>query len=303
MGYIGRQGEGPGEFETVSGMGQHDGLVWVADRILRRVQFFDAENRQVSSVQIQGHPTLPTGRPSTLAVFLDGSMLVRHSLTLHDLVAFPDRPEYLIRFGPEGLPHDTVSVLTGREPAVRFRTGRGTTTRFMTLPVSYRSLYASAADGSGIVVVHRGEAAGDGPHTYRVTRFDASADTAWVRDFRYDPIPVSAAWRSRHFEADARGEIASARRILEGAYDALKFFPPVDDAHVGADGTTWLLVRTGVDSFEWHVLDASGHPLARVDPPPQGRMRWAGTDSVWFVEHDELDVPYLVRYAIQPPIP
>ena len=38
LGYIGRQGEGPGEFQTVNGMGLHDGLVWVADRILRRVQ-------------------------------------------------------------------------------------------------------------------------------------------------------------------------------------------------------------------------------------------------------------------------
>jgi hypothetical protein len=124
------------------------------------------------------------------------------------------------------------------------------------------------------------------------------ADTAWERDFRYDPIPVSAAWRSDHVEADARGEGAAARRILERAYDALRFFPPIDDIRAGADGTTWLLRRTGVDSFEWEVLDASGHPLARVASPPRGRMRWAGTDSLWLLEHDELDIPYLVRYAI-----
>ena len=297
LGFIGREGEGPGEFRRVGGMGSHDGLVWVADPTLGRVQFFDAENRVVSSVRIRGHPTLPVGRPGTRAVFPDGSMLVRHSRATSDLVDFPERPEYLVRFDPEGLPLDTVSVLTGRATEVRFPTGRGITS-YMGLPESYRSLYASAADGSGIVVVHRGEATGGEPHAYRVIRFEGGADTAWVRDFRYDPIPVSDAWRSRHLEVDARGENARARRILEQAYDALRFFPPVDDVKVGADGSTWLLVRTGVDSFEWEVLDASGRRLARIAPPPQGRLRWAGTNSLWFVEHDELDIPYLVRYEI-----
>ena len=213
------------------------------------------------------------------------------------MVAFPHRREYLIRFSPAGSPRDTVSVLTGRATEVRFPSGGGTTT-YMGLPDAYRSLHAPAADGSGLVVVHRGEAVTAEPHTYRVIRFDARADTTWVRDFPYQPIRVSAAWRSRHLEVDADGTSVAARRIIEEAYGALKFFSPVDDIRVGADGTTWLLVRKGEDLFEWEVLDASGDPLARVAPPPRGRMRWADKDSLWFLENDELDIPYLVRYAI-----
>ncbi|MDE2678288.1 MAG: hypothetical protein OXI76_10310 [Gemmatimonadota bacterium] len=68
----------------------------------------------------------------------------------------------------------------------------------------------------------------------------------------------------------------------------------------GLDGLTWLRLRTGVDSFEWEVLDESGRAIARVDPP-QGGMRWADAESLWFVERDELGISYLVRYVIRRP--
>ena len=297
LGFKGRQGEGPGEFEWVSGMGLRDELVWVHDEVLRRVQHFDDEGRLVSSVRIRGHPTLPVNSPRVRAVLPDGSMIVGHARSVVEIAAFPDRPDLLLRFDSEGLPYDTAAILTGRDTQVKLpREGRSVA--YLSLPGSSRSLFESAPDGSGFVVVHRETASGDEPHTYRVIRFDARADTAWARDFRYDPIPVSAAWRARELKAEAQGENARARRILERAYDALKFLPPIEDVEVGADGSTWLLVRTGTDSFEWEVLDPSGHPLARVAPIPRGGLRWAGADSLWFLEHDELDVPYLVRYAV-----
>ena len=77
---------------------------------------------------------------------------------------------------------DTVSVLVGRGDALKLgRTSRGGV-MFTVLPESYRSLFASSADGSGFVVVHRRAATIAEPHTFRVIRFDARADTAWVRD-------------------------------------------------------------------------------------------------------------------------
>ena len=148
--------------------------------------------------------------------------------------------------------------------------------------------------------MHREAATTAEPHVFRVIRFDARADTAWARDIPYDPIPVSSEWRSRHVEE--RSDLnAPNLRVLEAAYRNLEFFPPVGDVQAGADGSTWLLVRTGADTSEWAVLDAFGRSLARVEPPPRGRMMWAGTDSLWFVQEDELDVPYLVRYVIRRP--
>lgn len=172
---------------------------------------------------------------------------------------------------------------------------------FTVLPESYRSLFAPSANGSGFVVVHRETAGSAEPHTFRVIRFDAKADTAWARDIPYTRIPVSSEWRSRNLGEHGDGLEAPLVRALDRAYRKLQFFPPVGAARAGADGTTWLLVRTGVDSSEWEVLDPSGRSVARVEPPQRGRLRWASTDGLWFLEHDELDIPYLVQYAIRRP--
>ena len=214
LGFLGGPGEGPGEFRWMNGMGVRDGLVWVSDHHMGRVQHFDAEGRYASSTRIRGHPTLPMGSVHVRALLADGSMLVRIQLDVVALAAAPERPEHVIRFDARGSLRDTVAVAAPEE------------------------------------------------------RSDLSA-----------PL----------------------HRVLEGAYRDMQFFPPVGDARAGADGTTWLLVRTGVDSFEWEVLDAFGRSVARVEPPPRGRMRWADTDALWFVEHDELDIPYLVRYVIRRP--
>lgn len=70
----------------------------------------------------------------------------------------------------------------------------------------------------------------------------------------------------------------------------MQFFPAVGDVQAGTDGTTWLLMRTGVESSEWEVLDESGRSVARVDSPPRGRIRWTDAQSLRFVERDELDI-------------
>ena len=300
IGFLGRRGEGPSEFSYLTGTGVRDGLVWVSDHHMGRVQYFDSGGRYVSSMRIRGHPTLPIGMMGVRAVLADGSMLAR---ILHDvptLAASPDRPEHVIRLDARGSLRDTVSVLVGRGDALKLGRESQGGFRFTVLPLSYRSLFAPSADGSGFVVVHREAAASEEPHTFRVIRFDARADTAWVRDIAYEPIRVTSAWRSRRLEERHDLE-APLLRVLERAYRTLEFFPPVSAARAGADGTTWLYVRTGEDSSEWEVLDPSGLSLARVEPPPRGWMRWADTDALWFVEEDEFDIPYLVRYAIRRP--
>ena len=207
---------------------------------------------------------------------------------------------------PEGLPRDTVAMIVGRSGITQF-VGSGWTS-YVSIPESYRSLLSVAPDGSGFVVVHRTGATSAEPHTFRVIRFDARADTAWAHEVRYDPIPVPREWRARHVEEYVRdfGEFRGfpqdrVRQAWERAFGRLEFFPPVGDVQAGTDGTTWLLLRTGVESSEWEVLDESGRTVARVDSPPRGGIRWADAESLWFVERDELDVPYLVRYVIRRP--
>ena len=239
---------------------------------------------------------------------MDGSILARYELPGPELAAFPNRPGYVLRFHRQGLAHDTLSILIGRGSAVQLSDGReGRWASYTSLPTSYRSILAEVPDGSGFVVVHREAATSSDPHPYQVIRFDARGDTAWAHGFHYDPIPTTPAWRARHVEDHARetdvpGVPAQrVRQIIEGAYRTITFLPPIDAAHASMDGSTWLLARTGLASFEWRVLDDTGRLIASVAPTPSGRIRWAGTNYVWFVEHDDFDIPFLVRYEIHRP--
>ena len=303
LGFVGRGGEGPGEFRSMGRMGLHDGRMWI-DSGSRRVQYFDAEGRLVSSERIEGHPALFGTRLQ--GVLQDGSRLFKHNASAGELVESPPKPEAVVLFDPEGLPRHTVAMIVGRSGITQF-VGSGWTS-YVSIPESYRSLLSVAPDGSGFVVVHRTGATSAEPHTFRVIRFDARADTAWAHEVPYDPIRVPREWRSRHVDEYVRDydefpgfPQGRVRQAWERAFDRLQFFPPVGDIQAGTDGTTWLLLRTGVETSQWEVLDESGRSVARVDPPPRGRIRWADAESLWFFELGEFDVPYLVRYVIRRP--
>ena len=139
--------------------------------------------------------------------------------------------------------------------------------------------------------------------------FDGHADTAWVREVPYDPVRIPEGWRQRRLEErfgypeELHPRISERhyRNVLKRAYGSVGFFPPVERAvRAAAEGTTWLRLRTGVESSEWEVLDKFGRSVARVDLP-RGSINWIGRESVWVTERDELDIPYLVRYVIHRP--
>lgn len=309
IGFIGRDGEGPGEFRSVDGIGLHGGLVWIHDSDLQRLQYFDTEGRFVSSVPMAGHPSLRAGMAEVQGILADGSRLLREAQWMREMVESPRKPIPLLRFDPEGMLRDTVTVIAGRTRIVRLSDGRQSgwiSYRILPKAESFRSLLSVTPDGSGLVAVHRGAATASGTHTFRVIRFDGQADTAWAHEVPYDPVRVPEEWRSRRVEDRVRGSAgsrlseSSRRQAWERIFGRLEFFPPVSDAHAGADGTTWLLLRTGVESSEWEVLDESGRSIARVDPPHGGgSIVWAGPDWLWFLEDGSFDIPYLVRYAIR----
>ncbi len=303
LGSIGGRGGGPGEFESLDAMGLHDGLLWVADGDLGRVQFFDAEYRYARSVPIWSHPSLPPGRWDVIGMFGDGSLLVRAERYAHEVVADPRRPDHVIRLDHQNPRLDTVSAVVGLPFVVEIQ-GRPGWRDFGVRPVYDRSVATASRYGLGLVVVHREVANEADPHTYRVVRFDAEGDTAWVRDYSYDPIRVTDEWLSRRVEdwvqrASTGVDLARYRRAVEEAFSEPRFFPPVRSARAGEDGTTWLLLRTGMNSAEWVVLDTSGQLIGRLEPPEENYLIWPDWETPWFVEYDEFDVPYLVQYRVR----
>lgn len=92
LGFIGRGGEGPGEFRSVGSAGLHDGRVWVHDRSSRRFQYFDAEGSFVSSVRIGDHPSLLGARVQ--GVIQDGSRLLKHKASTAPAPRAPNRTRF-----------------------------------------------------------------------------------------------------------------------------------------------------------------------------------------------------------------
>lgn len=303
LGSIGGRGGGPGEFESLDAMGLHQGMLWVADDDLGRIQFFDAQYRYKSSVPIWGHPSLSPGGWDVIGILGDGSMLFGAARYAHEVVADPRRPDHIVRLNPDETRLDTVSTIVGLPFVVEIQ-GRPGWRQFGVRPVYDRSVSTASRYGLGLVVVHREVAEEASSQTYRVVRFDAEADTAWVRDYLYDPIPIADEWLSRRVDdwvqrAGTGVDHRLYRRAVEEAFAGPRFFPAVRSVRAGEDGTTWLLLRTGMDSTEWEVLDASGQPMGRLEPPHENYLAWPDLETPWFIEYDEFDVPYVVQYRVR----
>ncbi len=309
---LGGPGEGPGEFGSVGRMGTRGDLIWVSDSQLRRIQHFAPNLEFVSSTQLAPHPTQPSGTPYVYSFLEDGSAHIQYNLGAAEEAVEPYRPQYVVRVGRSGMLLDTVTVISGRSQTAVLREGlRSGINYFVPLPVFDQSLFAAASDGSGAVVVHRSAASNRDRHTYRVVRFNEWADTLWTEEFSYDPVAVPDAWIEdlvgEWMESVSAGgpveDLVAYRRGLTELFGSVPFFPAIDRVLAGEAGTTWLRARRGLESFQWEVLDASGRLLGRFTPPGDGTLVWAGLEAVWFLEHDDLEIPYLVRYKVHGPAP
>jgi hypothetical protein len=78
------------------------------------------------------------------------------------------------------------------------------------------------------------------------------------------------------------------------------FRPPVRVVHAGDDGTLWLQLNTPADDIaDWILIGRDGTPLGTLKLPIGIRLYHSAVPSVWAVELDELDVPWLVRLRVE----
>lgn len=73
---IGREGQGPGDFQVVSNLGWRSDTLWVSDRFLQRVSFFTREGALLRTEQIVS-PVLSPYRTSAIAIAVtpDGTLI------------------------------------------------------------------------------------------------------------------------------------------------------------------------------------------------------------------------------------
>jgi hypothetical protein len=152
------------------------------------------------------------------------------------------------------------------------------------------------------VVDRRVDAESDDPH-YTVTKIDFLGDTIFHRDYRYTPVPLDPATVDEWIDGylgRLRVRIRVPRSMVTEALYVPPHHPPVKALVLGSDSTVWLQEpETEPGRARWIVLGPDGSVLASAVLPASLTLFEATRKRLWGVDHDELGVPYVVRYRLQ----
>lgn len=309
LGTLGGVGEGPGEFSSPRSLGFRGDTIWVLDGGTYRFSHFGLDGAFLRDERVR--IDLGTGgtadppRPSGLLP--DGTMWGSSPAWSHLVASGEITETAYLRLDTRGAVLDTLAVysLVNSELAVMRDDGRGGF--FTRQPYSDAEIVRLSAYRPEVLRVDRALPEGDAEPAFRVTKLSFGGDTLWSRRFGYEPTPLGAA-AVDSFVADFAATVAErgfmtrgqAEQKLREALYRPRTLPPVAEAVPGRDGSVWLqMARPAGEASTWWALSTDGNPLGEVELPARFRLMNAVEGRVWGMETDELDVPYIVAYAIR----
>lgn len=279
----GGEGEGPGEFEAISGFTRLPGDSILVDS-WRRLSRFGPDGRYASSIPYDmllheecrwttggGQQPLADGSMVVVSVFYAGIIGGRRC-------PIPDEaqpPAVVGRFIPTTGVFDTIAELPGTEESYR-----GNTYAYP------KTVVFAIGDGR----VHVGQTGSDTIHAMSFT-----GDTIATLLAPFDPVPVTADARTTestrgtltypdHYPRYARLVAAPADRVWVMAYPPLK--EPVSYSEL-LSPESFQRVEDG--GARWRVVDRDGRLIAEVRTPEGLFLLEVGDDHVLGVHRDEFD--------------
>jgi hypothetical protein len=300
---IGRAGEGPGEFRGLNWIGWKQDTLYAVDGNLQRVSMFSSKGEHLRTERIVSAVLAATHRPASVsALNADGTVIgesvismfaVAKGLVTSNPVVLMTREGEIIRtLAERNLRNTMVQAAVGNRVAV-FRQ-----------PMSEGSIIRYAPDGSSLVIVGRQPSA-EPTARFHVTRLGSTGDTIYHKTYRYSPRPVPAAMVDSIYDQYAKMFAtvppARARKAAESFVVLPPALPPISDVVFSSDGTTWLRQEEimGRRTVQWLVLSPSGDIQSVVQAPSELKLLAVEKGAAWGVITDELDIPYVVRYALQ----
>lgn len=300
---IGRGGGGLEEFQHLTFIGLAGDSLWAIDPLARRISFFDTSGRFLSSVRLPPLPGDGMGRPlRPFGGFRDGSLIATTGWG-NDL---PDEMRICRADAASQEVTDTVA---------RFRDGLRASYRvdfpgnhgFLRGPNPFfdGELWRPAPDGSAVFVVERQSATDAAEASYGVTKLGVRGDTLYACRVRYAPRPIpknAVGSIATDYVDRIRGygvslPVWEVETRVRDALNVPDFERPVTGIAPAVDGSL-RIGREASDPRFWDVFDADGELVARVAAPGGTEILLVDGDFAWAVEHDELEVPYVVRYRI-----
>jgi hypothetical protein len=304
---LGRYGQGPGEFRGIEGFGVLGDTIWVGDRALARLTFFDVAGNVLGTTRNDSGPLpardadgriVPTPQLSwaaPIALYPDGTGLVIPLMFATDADTLGNRAVYPYwRTTRRGQVLDTVLAITLESPMVRVTSSDGARRNFLQNPFPQREHAAASVDGRRLARVEASFAGRDA-WSYKVRLSDERGRALYARRFAFTRAPVPKQ------TIDSLVEAISARykgyaRIRE-ALPVPVSQPPVTKVLVARDGAVWLRGRDDARGATWTILGPHGEPTGSIRERPNSQFI-AIDGGLWVIERDADDVESIVRYRV-----
>ena len=304
---LGGSGPGPGEFYLPVSLGWWRGedSIWVQDLALRRVTIF-AKDGEVART----FPLNEVDYATDLRI-----RLVDHFLSDGEAVALANPRSFerertdipLVRLAGDEVVSELLRLdRSGSTVPIRGDPQGG----FMVHPLPDGPLVGFEPAGDLIVVVDRTAHSGDGSPSIEVQAWHARSGLVWNREIPYSasPIPSRVAdsigslvhGRFRDmYKNDGLSE-REIREIHEKTIVLPRYYPPIHSVVIEAGGRIWLNWAKTIEGPGITILNRDGSTLAQVIRPTEDLPVTAvAGDFAWGVQHDDLDVPYIIRWKIR----
>lgn len=305
IGTLGGEGSGPGEYANSDGglAVLSDGRVVLRDPGNGRFNVYDAEGEHLESWR-----TASGAYTATRLFRTTGGELLGHN--------FAEGTTGLVRYRDDGTPTDTLAL---PEPEVERATlsaesEDGDASQVWNVPFSPAARWSFHPEGYYLSAVSDRYAVDLLRPDREVLRIEREAE----------PVPVTGGERAAEEE-----RVARAMRRLDPSWrwegpSIPDVKPLIRSLHAGEDGRIWVQLHQPAEELEdpeaepgpdgespipefrepvvFDVFEADGRYLGRVEAPEGFQVGPAPVfrgEHVWGIQHDELDVQYVVRYRIE----
>lgn len=301
---FGGAGEGPGEFARLARLSWHADTLVAHDPGQGRLTLFTSDYEVARTysypttaspiaAEADSIPTFPIVLP--LALRSEGSVVARLMTAGGDV---PESFRATTTIGRVSSTGQLESILARVPSAGTLETPHGV----LALPFPNRTLNAVSPSGDRVAVAYvrlDGSAAG----RLHVTTIDSrNGDTIYAAEISVPveaiPSRVADSVVSRGVEALKRSspELAAA---FEQEVTIPDFYPPLTDLFVADDGSVYAELRDRGQGREYGHFGSDGVFVGYIRLPSRSKIGVPGTEGIWVIERDALDVESLVAYDVE----
>jgi hypothetical protein len=306
LGVFGREGRGPGEFNSMTLHGWIGDTLWVGDLDTRLVILISPRRTLIRSQAWPPGIRFREGSVGPLPSFIfavpwglypDGTVLSFAYLAGDRLPEWMTRPprsfQPFIRINRDGLYDRVVAWIGEPNQNCYFNAPKGS----VSMPLCFQPLWSVSRAGGMVVIVTLERSDGQSDFV-RTVAVKADGDTLFSRLLQVSRVRVPRAVADT---VRRRLETSLAKSAPGAVVDVpvSETFPPFAQAIVARDEkSVWLESGITTGDRVWRVLDVAGRSIASVRVPRSVELKVVSMDRVWATERDADGLQSVVVYRV-----